>query len=169
MAEDATALYLDGLRNAHAVEALATEIIERQLERIQNYPEVEQALRTHLSETKRQSERLEAILQSHNATASGLKASWMAMAGNAAAMFHGMMQDEIVKNHFSNVAVESYERAMYSSLITLAEEAGDHAALDSLQQSLREEEKTETLLQDMTRALTTKYTARMLAGVKAGL
>ena len=34
--------YISGLKNAHALEKQATQLIGRQLERIENYPEVEQ-------------------------------------------------------------------------------------------------------------------------------
>ena len=40
--------YYDGLQSAYALERQAIRLMERQFERLENYPEVEQLLRTHL-------------------------------------------------------------------------------------------------------------------------
>ena len=164
-----TELYVTGLRNAHAIESMATEMLERQIERVESYPEMSTLLRTHLEETKQQAVRLEGILQAHGSSTATLKETWMSLTGNMAAMFHTVMQDEVMKNHFANAAVEAFETTMYISLIAMAQQAGDAAALGPLQQSLAEEQKTEKLIQDMTPALTQKYIARAAAGEKAGI
>ena len=169
MTESPMGLYLVGLRNAHAIEAMAAEMLERQLERIQSYPEMEAALRTHLAETRQQSERLDTILAAHGSAYSSLKETWMSLTGNVAALFHTVMADEVMKNHFANTAVEAFESAMYTSLIAMAEMVGDIQALPALKQSLAEEQKTETLIQSMTSALTTKYLERESVGEKAGI
>lgn len=44
--------YLVGLRNAHAVEMEAIELMSRQVERLSNYPEIEARLRQHIDETR---------------------------------------------------------------------------------------------------------------------
>ena len=53
VSSDATRdLFVTGLRNAHALEMQALQIMNRQVERLENYPEVEQALRKHIQETE---------------------------------------------------------------------------------------------------------------------
>src|SRR5215218_7403007 len=65
--------YISGLKNAHALEKQATQLIGRQLERIENYPEVEQLLRRHLGETEQQIARIDEILHSFGEERSLLK------------------------------------------------------------------------------------------------
>jgi len=45
--ESTRSLYAVALRNTHALEMQALQIMERQVERIQNYPEMETILRRH--------------------------------------------------------------------------------------------------------------------------
>ncbi len=45
--------FITGVVNARALEVQATQLINRQLERIETYPEVADRLRLHLQETER--------------------------------------------------------------------------------------------------------------------
>lgn len=47
-------IYVVGLRNAHAMEVQARELMERQSERMDEYPEVKAKLTMHLAETNEQ-------------------------------------------------------------------------------------------------------------------
>ena len=132
-------LYLTGLRNAHALEGEALQIMGRQVERLTSYPELEARLRQHIDETKGQQQRLVRILESHGTDSSAIKDAVQAVMGNMAAIGHSMAGDEILKNSFANYAFESFEIAAYKSLITMAERVGDHAAIDALRQNLDEE------------------------------
>ncbi|HEY8383890.1 MAG TPA: ferritin-like domain-containing protein [Microvirga sp.] len=149
--------YISGVKNAHALEKQATQLIERQLERIENYPEVERILRQHLQETEVQIQRLDEILHSFGEDRSLLKDLATQISGNLAAIAHSVMPDEILKNHFANHAFENFEIAAYTSLITMAEATGHSQHLTALQTTLREEEKTAQILRDMTPELTIKY------------
>jgi ferritin-like metal-binding protein YciE len=51
MAERARDVLVDGLRNAHAMETQPRELMERQSERTDDFPELQQRLRQHLQET----------------------------------------------------------------------------------------------------------------------
>ena len=159
--------YITGLKNAHALEKQATQLIERQLERIENYPEVETVLRTHLRETEEQIRRIDEILHSFGEDRSLLKDLATQFSGNMAAIAHSVMQDEILKNHFANHAFENFEIASYVSLITMAEATGHHGHVPALQTTLREEEKTAQILRDMTPDLTLKYMRLYEQGAKA--
>ena len=55
-------IYITGLKNAHAIETQAVELLSRQVERLQNYPEMEARARQHIDESKAQAQRLEEIL-----------------------------------------------------------------------------------------------------------
>ncbi len=54
MAQTAREIFIVGLRNAHAMETQARELMERQSERLDEYPEVKTKLTAHLQETNEQ-------------------------------------------------------------------------------------------------------------------
>jgi ferritin-like metal-binding protein YciE len=149
--------YISGIKNAHALEKQATQLIERQLERLEHYPEVEQVLRQHLRETEQQIQRLEEVLHGFGEDRSLLKDLATSISGNLAAIAHSIMPDEVLKNHFANHAFENFEIAAYTSLITMAEATGHGQHVTAYRTSLGEEEKTAQTLREMTPALTLKY------------
>ncbi len=132
--------FVNGLVNAHALEQQARELIERQLDRVRNYPELAAKLRQHLKETEDQMRRLDRILDSLDESPSGLKDFALSVAGNLSAMMNAPASDEILKNTFSSVAFENYEAAAYRSLIAMAEMGSYNEAGPMLKQSLAEEE-----------------------------
>jgi ferritin-like metal-binding protein YciE len=149
--------YITGLKNAHALEKQATQLLERQLERIENYPEVETVLRTHLRETEEQIRRIDELLHSFGEDRSLLKDLATQFSGNMAAIAHSVMPDEILKNHFANHAFENFEIASYESLIAMAEATGHQQHVNSLRATLGEEEKMARTLREMTPELSLKY------------
>jgi ferritin-like metal-binding protein YciE len=160
-------IFITGLQNAHALEKEAVQLMERQIERLQHYPEMEQLLRTHLQETQGQIERLQEILHSFGEDRSLLKDVATQFMGNMAAVAHVPMQDEILKNTFANHAFENFEIAAYKSLITVAEAAGHSSHVGALQQNLREEEKTARAIYDQIETITAKYLQREAQDLKA--
>lgn len=133
-------LFITGLKNAHAMEREAQEILKRQIERMDQYPELKAKLREHLSETRQQMQRLEKCLEELDSSPSMVKDAALALGANIAAMGHAMAGDEVLKNTFANNALEHYEIAAYKSLLALAEDAGVRMKT-VLQESLREEER----------------------------
>jgi len=132
-------LYILGLKNAHAMENQAQEILERQIERMDDYPQVQAKLREHLDETRQQLKRLDECLSNLDESASTVKDTVMAFGSNIAAMAHAAAGDEVLKNTFANSALEHYEIAAYKSLMALSRAAGIGAE-SLLAESLREEE-----------------------------
>lgn len=165
--DKALELYLDGLKNAHALEKQATQLIERQLERLQNYPQVAALLQRHLGETHQQIQRLDEIMASFGEEHSTLKDLATQLTGNLAALGHTVMGDEVLKNHFANHAFENFEIASYLSLITMAEISGRGGHVSALKQTLQEERNTAQALHDMTGELTQLYVERYVSGAKA--
>ena len=160
-------IFLAGLRNAHAVENQAIEIMSRQVERLQNYPQVEQRLRQHIDETKGQLQRLDQIFQSIGESPSTLKDTALSFMGNMAALAHTWAADEILKNSFANFAFENFEIASYTSLITVAEAAGHQGAVQPLQSILQEEVAMASWIQEHLRDVTTRYISLEQSGQKA--
>lgn len=141
MANSVQDIYVTALRNAHALEAQAIQILSRQVERLENYPAMVERLRQHIEESRNQSARLEQILDRLGTSHSAIKDAMTGFMGNMAAMAHVVTQDEVIKNTFANYAFEHYEIAAYKALLEVADAAGDGQAPALLRQSLDEEQR----------------------------
>jgi len=133
-------LYHTGLINQHAVENQAIELLERQVGRVDQFPEMKARLQRHLEESRVQAQRLDQLLAQHGTSASSVKDSMMSFMGNMAALAHTPAADEVIKNTLANYAFEHFEIAAYKSLIALAQRIGDTRGVELLTTSLREEE-----------------------------
>ncbi|MCZ0960931.1 ferritin-like domain-containing protein [Paracoccus benzoatiresistens] len=132
-------LFVDGLRNAHAMENQALSIMQPQLNRLEHYPEVAALLDRHIRETEGQIARIDQILDSIGESPSGLKDTMLSFSGSMAAVTHSLTSDEILKNSMANFAFEHFEIAAYTALITAAELDGQTSAIPLLRQNLDEE------------------------------
>src|SRR5215212_5316920 len=141
MKDAARDTFVVGLRNAHAMEVQARELMERQSERLDEYPDVKAKLSAHLRETNEQLQRLEQCLQACGESTSTLKDSAQSFLANTQAMLHAMAGDEVLKNTFANNAFEHFEIAAYKSLLALCSAAGMESAKAPLEMSLKEEER----------------------------
>jgi len=141
MTQAARDIFVVGLRNAHSMEIQARELMERQSERLDEYPEVKAKVASHLQETNEQLRRLEGCLEACGESTSTVKDATQSVAGNVMAMAHSMAGDEILKNTFANNAFEHFEIAAYKSLLALCSAAGMDTARAQLEASLNEEER----------------------------
>src|SRR3954467_11105354 len=97
-------IYVVGLVNQHAVEKQAIELLERQVGRLENYPEMADRMRLHIEESKEKARRLEDLLSGLGTSPSSLKDMAMSAIGNLAALMHAPASDEVIKNSFANFA-----------------------------------------------------------------
>ncbi len=132
-------VFIDGLRNAHAMEKQALSIMQPQLNRLEHYPQVSALLDRHIRETEAQIQRIDQIFETLNESSSGLKDTMLSLSGSMAAMTHSMATDEILKNSLANFAFEHFEIAAYTALLTAAQEANVTQAISLLEQNLQEE------------------------------
>ncbi len=160
-------IFIIGLRDAHAMENQALSLMDRQIEHLAHYAEVEARLRSHRGETERQIERLESILAELNDSPSVIKDAALKLGGTVAALAHALAPDEIIKNSIANYAFENFEAASYKALITMAEAGGFETALPLLEQSLREELAMVTFLDETMPLVVTKFLARRSEGETA--
>lgn len=167
MALDNSTIYVTALKNTHALEMQALQIMERQVERLQHYPDMKEALRRHITETHGQRDRLEEALLSLSATPSTLKEGFLGFVGNMMALGHTPAQDEILKNSYANQAFENFEIAAYTSLLAIAEATGQTAHLTGFQQSLREEQAMAEKVAALIRPTTLLYLELTVSGQKA--
>lgn len=149
-------LLIVGLRNAHAMESQAHELMERQIERTGGYPEVQKRLQQHLEETKQQMTRLEDCLRQCGESESTFKDTATSLMANMQAMMHTFAGDEILKNTFANNAFEHFEIAAYKSMLALCKQAGVDLSMP-LQQSLREEEDMAQWVDSHVEGITLQY------------
>ncbi|SFL22073.1 ferritin-like domain-containing protein [Methylobacterium pseudosasicola] len=167
MTLDTRSIYVTALKNTHAVEMQALQIMERQVERLEHYPEMEKALRRHIEETHGQRQRLEEALQSLGDSPSALKEGFLGFVGNMMALGHTPAQDEILKNTYANHAFENFEIAAYESLLTIADAAGQQGHRTGFQQSLKEEQGMAEAVRALIKPTTERYLALTTAGEKA--
>jgi ferritin-like metal-binding protein YciE len=160
-------VFITGLKNAHAVEHQALALIDRQLDRLENYPEVAEMLARHRAETEGQLSRVDELLGNLGESASGIKDTALSITGNLAALAHAPAPDEILKNAMANHAFENFEIAAYTSLIALAEHGGFGNAMSALEQSLGEEQRMAQWVLDSVPQLTLKYISLRGAGETA--
>jgi ferritin-like metal-binding protein YciE len=160
---------MTGLRNQHAVENQAIELLSRQVDRLENYPEMEARMRQHIEESRSQAQRLEELLSSLDSSHSAVKDAALSLAGNMAALMHTVAPDEVVKNSFANYAFEHFEIAAYKSLLVLAEALGRGSDEAVLKRSLAEELDMAQWIDLHLADTTLRFLQRSEAGLKAGL
>jgi ferritin-like metal-binding protein YciE len=160
-------IYIPSLQNTLALEKQAQQMIERQLERYKNYPDMTRILQQHQRETEQQIQRLETVLHGHGSDRSLLKDTVTQLAGNMGALFHSTASDEILKNLYTDHALENYEIAAYRSLIVIAQAAGDSQNVPTLQQSLHEEENAARLIGEQIEPVTRRYLELERSGQQA--
>jgi ferritin-like metal-binding protein YciE len=167
--DTAREIYTTGLRNQHAVENQAIELLERQVGRLEHYPEMAERMRQHVEESREQARRIEGLLAGLGTSHSAVKDTVMSFVGNIAAMMHAPAPDEVIKNTLANFAFEHYEIAAYKALLTLADVTGHSAALTALKQSLTEEEAMARWIDEHLADTTRKFLSRSEAGQVAGV
>lgn len=155
------------LRDAHAMENQAIEILEKQDSRLEHYPELRARVRTHLEESHRQAERVERCLHQLGSDTSSLKTAAGKMIGTAQQLSGLFASDEVLKSGIADYAFEHYEIASYKMLIAAAGEAGEHQVRDILEESLREEEAMAVWLDQHLPEVTRQYLHREAAGQSA--
>jgi len=159
--------FVVGLRNAHAMEHQALSLMDRQIEHLAHYVEVETRLRSHRGETELQIERLRSILQGLGEGPSTLKDLTLELGANLQALAHMMAPDEIIKNCLANYAFENFEAASYRALLVMADAGGFTDAIPLLEQSLREEEAMVAFVEQTLPQVVRRYLALRASGDEA--
>ena len=150
------------------MENQAVELLSRQVERLENYPEMEARMRQHIDESKIQAQRIEEIGRS-SVEPSALKDAGMSFMGNMAALAHTVAPDEVLKNTMANFAFEHFETTLYKSLLSLTDVVGQSGAVSALKQSLQEEEAMAGWIDQHIGPTTQRYLQLSLSGAKAGV
>lgn len=159
--------YMSWLRDAHAMEMQALQMMEALVKRIETYPELRQRIQRHIEETRGQADQLARCIQRLGGDTSVLKdtaARFMAMAQGLSGVFVG---DEIVKGAMASYTFEHFEISSYRVLIAAAEAVGDMETKRVCETILREEEAMADWLADHLPSVTQQHLRRELAGAEA--
>lgn len=167
MATDVKDIYVTALRNTRALEKQGLEQMERQLDRLENYPDYAAALRAHIPVTKAQLERLDAALQAVGESASTLKEAATSVAGTIGAAAHAVAGDETLKNLYAGYAYQYDQIAAYRSLIVIAEAAGQSGQTSGFKTAIEEEEKGAKAIDGIIESVTKAYLNRATSGATA--
>lgn len=88
---------LDWLRDAHAMEQQAEQMLKAQASRIENYPKMKARVEQHLEETRGQQKLLEGCLERLGGSPSAVKDTMGTMAAMGQGLAGMFTSDEIVK------------------------------------------------------------------------
>ena len=148
------------LRDAHAMEKQAEQMLSSQASRIENYPQLKARTEDHLRQTRRQAERLEGCIERRGGDTSKLKdvaAQIVALGQGVAGMF---ASDEVIKSSLASYTFEQMEIASYRILIAAAEQLGDLETVRACEQNLAEEQAMALWLDENIEPLTRDYLVR---------
>ncbi|WP_311065410.1 ferritin-like domain-containing protein [Halomonas sp. DWK9] len=155
------AKYLENwLRDAHAMEKQAEEMLKAQAKRIDHYPALRARIDQHLHETERQSEKLERVMSELGIDTSAMKDMGGKLTAFGQSLGGMMAGDEVVKGGIASYAFECFEIANYKALIAAAELANQPNVARVCREILEEEEAMadwlEQHLDDTTRTFLTR-------------
>ncbi|WP_422103369.1 ferritin-like domain-containing protein [Vreelandella sp.] len=135
------AKYLENwLRDAHAMEKQAEEMLKAQAKRIDHYPALRARIDQHLHETERQSEKLERVMSELGIDTSAMKDMGGKLTAFGQSLGGMMAGDEVVKGGIASYAFECFEIANYKALIAAAELANQPNVASVCREILKEEE-----------------------------
>lgn len=132
---------LEWLRDAHAMEEQAEQVLSGQIRRIENYPALKKRLEQHLDETRRQAKDLEGCIKAMGSSTSLVKDTAGRMVGLGQALSGLFVGDEVVKGALASYTFEHMEVASYRILIAAAGEAQETEVKRICEKILAEEEK----------------------------
>ncbi|ARJ42240.1 hypothetical protein B1H58_09585 [Pantoea alhagi] len=132
--------YLSWLRDAHAMEKQAEEMLEKMTSRLEHYPDLKARLQQHIEETRQQQQMLQQVIDRQDTSNSTMKDMMGKVAAMGQAVGGMFASDEVVKGAISGYVFEQFEIACYTSLIAAAELAGDSEGARVFEQ-IREQEK----------------------------
>jgi ferritin-like metal-binding protein YciE len=155
------------LRDAHAMELQAIELLEKQAGRLEHYPELLAKVRAHLAQSHSQAERVERCLRQLGAGTSSVKDLAGKMVGATQQLSGVFASDEVVKSVLADHTFEHYEMASYRILIAAAEEAGEPEVARICEEILHEEKAMADWLAGYMPELTRRYLERDAAGEAA--
>ena len=151
---------LDWVRDAHAMEQQAEQMLKAQAARIEHYPKVKARIEEHLQETLGQQKLLEDCLERLGGSPSVLKDAMGKAAAFGQAVGGSLNSDEIIKGGIAGYVFENLEIATYTTLIAAATTAGDLETARVCEQILPQEQAMAKWLLENLPELTEEFLVR---------
>lgn len=130
------------LKDAHAMKAARIENLDRQVQRLGEYPELKTKLEEHLGNSRRQMTELEGCLQRVGADPSALKEMTSKVASKLQGWTTSSAPDEAVKYLIANESFAEFEAASFDSLAAAAAQIGDGQMAETFSRMRDEERRT---------------------------
>jgi ferritin-like metal-binding protein YciE len=170
MAEtDTKEIFIDWLRDAHAMERASIDNLKRQVDHLEHYPDIRSKFQEQLELTKRQEDRLDEALDAMGADKSSIKDAVTRFAGQAQAMMAGVSADEVVKQATTTLAYEEWEIANFRALAAAAQHEGQSNLATMFEQMAEEKEEMADWLADAIPDITRRYLSMRATGAGAGM
>lgn len=131
---------IDWLKDAHAMEMQAVQLLEQREKRLTSYPALKGRVGEHLEQSRRQAERIEGVLESLGTNPSTLKAGVARAGAFVGGLTQAAASDEVVKGVLHDYAFENFEIASYRSLVAAAEDVGATEVKRVCEENLGEEQ-----------------------------
>jgi len=129
----------DWLRDAHAMEKQAEQMLTAQAERLEHYPELKARIVKHIEETRGQQGLLDECMFRRGVSNSVIKDLGGKLMAFGQAVGGMTVSDEVVKGAMAGYVFENLEIASYTALIAAAEQAGDASTKAACEQILEQE------------------------------
>lgn len=136
---DKTENLLSWLRDAHAMEQQAEQMLTAQKGRLENYPKLRTRIEKHIEETRGQKALLEETLNRLGSEPSTLKDIGGKLMAFGQAVGGMAVSDEVVKGAMAGYVFENVEIATYTVLIAAAKAVGDSETQKVCEKILPEE------------------------------
>lgn len=152
------------LNDAYAMENALAQILQKQLNDAENFPEVQARLQQHLEVTKQHADLVKSCVNRLGGDTSTLKSALGSIMGAMQGMSTGAAEDRVVKDALADFAAENFEVASYTSIITAAQELGDTKTATTCEQIRRQDADMAQWLQQHIAQVTTLTLEKMTAG-----
>ncbi|MCJ1886973.1 DUF892 family protein [Pseudomonas sp. LA21] len=129
----------DWLRDAHAMEEQAEQMLKAQSGRLEHYPQLKSRIEQHLDETRSQQRLIEQCLKRMDSSPSTMKDMGARLLAFGQAVGGMTVSDEVVKGSMSGYVFEHMEIAAYTVLISAAQDVGDTQTEAVLREILAQE------------------------------
>ena len=129
------------------MEANLVSMLEGQVPRLKDFPEIQREVAKHAEESKRHGELVESALKGLGEDTSALKDGIAKLTGMLGPMGMAMANDAPVKIVLANFASEHFEIACYHSIRAAAQACGNSEIVKICDQILRDEERMADVLE----------------------
>ena len=129
------------LNDAYAMERALAQTLKGHANDAKSDPVISQRLRSHAEESKHHADLVERAIERLGGSVSNLKSGMSSVMGTVQGMAMMPAKDSTIKHLLEGAAAEKLEIASYRSIITAAEEIGDHETARTAREILESEER----------------------------